>query len=1020
MKWLLLILLILMQNLTTQAQETMVKYTLADTVLANTLYDEGVAALNKEQNLEYALQKLTSALQIELQVRNPEHVYIALLYNHIGICYSKLEKYDEALEYFNKALMVREKAVKKNNKEIAWLYNNIGNLFTDKSEYKKAIEYHNKALDLRLILNDSVTIATSYYNLGIAFYYLGEYNKAIYAYHKCLQIRKHFLDDDHLDIASTYNSLGVCYNDKGDYEKSMFYHKKCLDIRLKKLLYPHPRVASSYNNIGALLLEKKDYDKAITYFEKSLNIRTSLSDTSSLAVAQNYSNLAIAFNRIHVYKPEYLFKALHIFKNKLGEEHPYTATVYENIGTMYLKKKEIDKAIYYVGKAYEIRLKILDKNHPDIMFSLNNFGYCYDELKDYTRARQYYQDALALLEKNYSYDKSKKALFYNNIASTYKHEYKLQEAITHYRKSVALGDPYENIMALTSLIQVYDYLYENNPTPAYLDTAYNYAQQALAGLNAQLHNISTEDTKAQLLKDNYQVYENAIQTTLAVAQSNNGDSLRRAAFNYAEQSKAAILRARIKESEALHFAGIPDSLLDREHDLRIDLTWREKQRRELLDAGQSETDSAALALSAQIFDLKQQYDTLQRVFEDKYRKYYELKYQLTTIGLEALQQRYLSPDQTLLEYFVGDSAIYVFVINKDDFHVAEVEKSFPLDSLVVSMRKSITDRYHPGLTLTDAQRDEAPAIYCQSAYQLYEKLVAPVKDKLKSQLIIIPDGILSYVPFEALLLEPPTAPPHKFTGHRYLVRDYAVHYCYSATLWKEMRDKQHQQHPAKSLLGMAPYFTGDTTLLNELFAYTEGRERKYFEPLLFAGIEVANIAKLFDGDPLYGDKASKQAFDSLAANYRIVHLSTHGEADDKHGDYSYLAFGDTRDSLHSSLLFVRDLYNYSLNADMVTLSACETGIGQLQRGEGVISLARAFSYAGAKSIVTSLWSVNDKKTQELMVKFYSLLDGREATAKDKALRQAKLHLIKKSGDPYYWAGFVLIGDAGALQANTNK
>lgn len=154
-------------------------------------------------------------------------------------------------------------------------------------------------------------------------------------------------------------------------------------------------------------------------------------------------------------------------------------------------------------------------------------------------------------------------------------------------------------------------------------------------------------------------------------------------------------------------------------------------------------------------------------------------------------------------------------------------------------------------------------------------------------------------------------------------------------------------------------------------------------------------------------------FASLASGFRILHLATHGVADERVGDYSYLAFASEADSIANELLYVRDLYNLQLNADMVVLSACQTALGRLQRGEGIISLARAFAYAGARSIVTTLWSVEDASTKTLMLAFYRHLQA--GMPKDQALQQAKLEWIANAGyfkaHPYCWAGLIVIGDA---------
>ena len=228
-----------------------------------------------------------------------------------------------------------------------------------------------------------------------------------------------------------------------------------------------------------------------------------------------------------------------------------------------------------------------------------------------------------------------------------------------------------------------------------------------------------------------------------------------------------------------------------------------------------------------------------------------------------------------------------------------------------------------------------------------------------------------------------------------------------------MLTKKHKREPTNFLLGMAPFSTTDTTLMPDLFTFTEGG-RAEIMPLKYSGQEVANITKLMKGTSIYGKKATEQKFMELAPTYRIIHLASHSKVNPQSSNYSFLAFSEIKDSIENELLYVRELYNLSLNADMVVLSACETGLGEIQRGEGIISLARAFSYAGAKSIITTLWQVNDQKTKILMIDFYKYL--RRGLPKQEALWRAKLDFMRKtSSDPYFWAGFIGIGNMMPIQ-----
>jgi CHAT domain-containing protein len=300
---------------------------------------------------------------------------------------------------------------------------------------------------------------------------------------------------------------------------------------------------------------------------------------------------------------------------------------------------------------------------------------------------------------------------------------------------------------------------------------------------------------------------------------------------------------------------------------------------------------------------------------------------------------------------------------------------------------------------------------------LYQKLVEPIAAYLKEEIIIIPDGVLGYVPFEVLLTQPVTKPA-RLKNYAYWIKDKQISYCYSATLLREVVQKQHAPiEEGDNFLAYAPFYDE-----GEIYASnSRGLTTRVYEdlkPLPYSGAEVHGIQQLMGGVVLQQEAATEESFIKNASKYRILHLSTHGKANDKVGDYSFLAFTEQKDTIENELLYVRDLYNLQLNADMVVLSACETGIGELQRGEGIISLARGFTYAGAKSIITSLWSVEDESTKDLMILFYQNL--KQGMTKDAALRKAKLAFINDKNrnhaqvHPFYWSGFVGIGDMGAL------
>jgi CHAT domain-containing protein len=431
-----------------------------------------------------------------------------------------------------------------------------------------------------------------------------------------------------------------------------------------------------------------------------------------------------------------------------------------------------------------------------------------------------------------------------------------------------------------------------------------------------------------------------------------------------------------------------------------------------LAEGNEETQAVMADIASTRFDIDCQYETLKSRFESDYPQYYKAKYDLTTIPLQEVQSELLQPNQSLLEYFVGDSSIFAFLVRKDTFMVKEIKHDFPLDKWVKDMTKNgiYGDPSKP------TNNNETITNYTHAAYQLYEKIVAPVAGQLTEQVIVVPDGVLSYVPFEALLTQ---KPPREgaFSTYPFMLREHQISYCYSATLLKEMQQKQHRQKPSGEALALAPFYHGNVPeLVSRIDKMSLLTLRDTLGSLKASGEEVAIVAKLMNGEAKYGGQSSLEQFKEAASSYRILHLSTHGVASDQTGDYVYLAFAVPGDSTAYDKLYARDLYNYQLNADMVVLSACETGSGKLRRGEGIISLARAFAYAGAKSIFPTLWQVSDAKTAELMKLFYKNL--KMGMSKDAALRKAKLDFIadKKLGNPhpFYWAGMIGIGDMAPI------
>jgi len=285
-------------------------------------------------------------------------------------------------------------------------------------------------------------------------------------------------------------------------------------------------------------------------------------------------------------------------------------------------------------------------------------------------------------------------------------------------------------------------------------------------------------------------------------------------------------------------------------------------------------------------------------------------------------------------------------------------------------------------------------------------------------LIIIPDGTLSYLPFEALLTRPVMNGEPDYRNLPYLIREYDVGYSYSATLHFE--DQRRTTRPSGNLLAFAPKYSDLLTQLPDL-SYLDVYRDKLI-PIPGVRDEVKMISRMIKSDLYMDDQATENNFKKLAGNYDILHLAMHTIVDNENPMYSKLAFTQNVDSFEDGFLNTYEIYNMKYNARLAVLSSCKTGYGKIQKGEGVMSLARGFMYAGCPSIVMTLWEVSDRSGAKLMKDFYrSLKKGKNKTM---SLRNAKLEFLRKADQlkahPFFWSTYVAIGDSTPLYPSRTK
>jgi len=893
----------------------------------------------------------------------------------LGTSLARQGQLTEALSSGREALAIHEQIGETTSVQFANIHGLLGYLSWKTDRFETARTHLETAERVFLHIGgpDSDWLGALSINLGGLYDDMGLARKSVDQYRRAHRIFS-ALDNEHPFFWMIYNNWGNAYSDLGEYTLAIRYLEAAIQLN------PTGRY---HNNLGNVYLEKGDLANAEKHFELALAKLSAASEIDSSELARPYHNLAILYRQRgqHERAIDFDRRSLPYRMAAGGLYQMDVARTYQGLVDSHLALSQSTQAMAYLDTTLLIQQTLVTSGqHPELIATYLSKAGIARAQNDATLARACYKEAI-------------RASGYQPDDFSGIHAPAAFLAAMHAKGHFLLNR------------------YQSNGDLQDLSEAHQTFREAVTAIGHFRQTLVEEASKTDLTGAYFTLFEGAINTAYLLYQFDPGrKELPAEAFSYAEQSKSLTLLESIQQSRALVFAGIPSDLLEREQELRERINYEEKELIRLNEEAAQVADPAIRSLRETIFQRNLQYQYLQERFERDYPEYYRLKHATTVVSLEEVSRRLSQTGQAILEYVVGEENIFLFLIRSDEFQLLKIRKDFPLSDWIQQMREGMTT-YHTTAAPPDLLKIRMQQQYAEVAHQLFRKLIAPVEDQLPDRLLIIPDGVLGYLPFEALLTELPNR-PDRFHTHAYLLRDHAISYSYSATLLEEVEEKRQISAPRPGALAFAPFYDGDQTELSQLQAYTPPSSlRSGFQPLAFSGEEVYQVKRLMGGEALIGKDATEEAFRKHCGAYRILHLSTHGKADDRSSDLSYLAFTPIDDGEENELLYVRDLYNLRLNADLVVLSACETGIGRLQRGEGIISLARAFTYAGAKSIVTTLWSVSDAKSKFLVTRFYEYLT--KGVSKDRALQRAKLDLLEtfagEAADPFYWAGFVGVG-----------
>jgi CHAT domain-containing protein len=970
------------------------------------LFRQGTAASKQE-----AIAKLEAALP--LYERGGDRGSMASTLTNIGVIYAQLGEREKALEYYQRALPIFKEVGDRNGEASAltnigrarWdmgepqagledyqqalnlfredgdrareavTLNNIGMIYADLGDRKKAIEYYEQALPLRRESGDTRGEAVTLVSMGTVYHYLGQTKEALESYQQALPLLQQA--GDPIVEGLTFNNIGSVYSDTGELQKALESYQQALPL-FENSGYAAGE-ALALNNIGLLYSDLGEATQALEYYEEALALHRKINDP--IGEGNALKNMGSLHSRIGELEKalEYYQQALPIFEaasNPRGK-----ASTLSSMGVIYSYLKEREKALEYYQQALTIREQIGDRSGEAT--TLYSLGAIYSDSGEYDKAGEYFQQALSLTRATGERQSEANVLFHSALLK--ERQKQLEEGINLMEEAIAI----------------------------------------IEQLRAKIDSSELRSSYFATVQDYYKYYIDLLMQ-LHQQQPNKGFDAR--ALEASEQARARSLLELLVEARTDIRQGIKPELLQREQLLQRELDILEKQRVEILTG--DFTEEQKKALEAERDALLARYQQLQTEIRASSPAYAALKYP-EPLTVAEIQRDILDEETILLEYSLGDERSYAWIVTKEEILSYQLPPRKEIVKAVVQLRNTFTREFtRKNLKFIDKAADP-----------LTELILEPLGDRLgNKRLVVVPDESLLYIPFSALSQPGTTG---EADGYQPLMLTNEIVNLPSISALAILREQTGDRPPAPKALAILadPVFglddervvggngeiaSADIPLESQQISRAAEASGVKWDRLPGTRQEAEAILAIASPDKVtlsYGFEANKEnATSPELGEYRIVHFATHGLASDEKPELSAIVMSlvDKNGNWENGYLRLTDIFNLNLPAELVVLSACQTGLGTAVIGEGLVGLTRGFMYAGAPRVVTSLWRVDDAGTAELMSHFYQgvLERGLSPAA---ALREAQLAMWQQEEwqSPYYWSAFTLQGEWLAMDSISN-
>jgi|GEM_PF-2126960 len=876
--------------------------------------------------------------------------------------------YEKALERAKETKTIFKDTLVYNHRLIAQAEFNIGRLLNQFEDFSKVIAQYKKAIDLNISNQGELNSDVAYqkHHLALVYGFVGYYKKELDTYLDVIRIWESIESEDKSYLNIAYGSLNTWYRQHGDYDKAEEYVIKSENL-----------IKSDQTNLSKWFNETYRGRTQVNLWNHYANLYLLKKDTAK-AITYN--------NKISAYFYDY--------DDNDQRNNPKNLSYYKNfinigrIGALRFKGNLLKNKNPKEAKIiYEKILTLLEKDAGSLFFLNEQLGL----IDLYLNEKAFKKAELSVLNWTKNCSETKDNYYLMLLRGEQAHIAFVQDSFDEMHKyyisafkdlpidtttSISIKDldyaackPYSGHHFISLLIQAskdYSHAFNTTNRKVYLEIAHNLSEIAS---DAFSDNYLFSEFNEATYETVVQINEELLSTSLLL----ESETIQHTILEKIEESNSKISWQKFLNSSQRKFINIPDSILNEESDLKNEFHFYKKQL--FLN---SDTDKDQTLIKEKIFGLQKRVDSLNNWFKENFKSYFNQTRQ--KFDLNALKER-LHPNQRIIKYCFTHKSVYAFVITKSNVKLVKI-----------SNKQELNQRLEKTLYLLKNTKDTD---YEESLQQLYTKLLPQtvLESENHQDLIFVLDDLLYYFPFEILMP----------ANGQYLVENHSISYAASLLLWEEQLKAEKSKN---NKLGIyAP-------------TYIDERNDSNNSELIGAAFEATQISNLLNSDVYLGKAASKATFLATANKYSILHLAMHSSINTINSEFSNLSFGASE----AEKLFISELYNLSLTADLAVLSACDTGVGNLKKGEGLINVSKAFTYAGVPSTITSLWKVPDKETAQIMESFYKHLKA--GAPKNRALQLAKLDYVNTVEDsflkhPFYWAGFVLSGDISPVSSGNN-